>query len=72
MLHRREPVPAPIVTRLGLGRRREVREEIERRVRADLRVARQLKIPRRRTQMPVPEEALNRVEVNATLEQVRG
>ena len=58
-------------TRSALRRRREARQEIERRVRTDLRVTRQLKVPRGRADVAVAEQALNRVDVDAGLEQVR-
>ena len=46
-------------------------EQIERRAGAHLRVPGQLKVARGRTDVPVPEQALNRVDVDAGLEQVR-
>ena len=50
---------------------REPCEEIERGVRADLRVARQLEVPGRRTDVAVTEQTLNGVEIDTGLEQVR-
>src|SRR5262245_25010933 len=56
----------------ALRRRREPRQEIERRVGTDLRVARQVKVPGGGTDVPVAEQSLNGMQVNAGFQQVRG
>ncbi|MBF8301126.1 MAG: hypothetical protein HW394_1496, partial [Acidobacteria bacterium] len=49
----------------------ESTEEIQGRARPDLRVPRQLQVPRRGREMAVAHESLNRVEVHAGFEQMR-
>ena len=58
---------------LPRGRRRgaERREEIERRARGDRRVLGQLEVARGGPEVPVPEQALDGLEVDPRLEQVR-
>ena len=56
---------------LALRRRRETREQIERRVRADLRVPGQVEIPGRGRDVAVAEQPLNRVDVDTGFQQVR-
>ncbi len=46
-------------------------QEIRRRPRPGLRVAGQLKVPSRGTEMAVPQQPLNRVDVDAGFEQMR-
>jgi hypothetical protein len=58
-------------TRSGLRRRGEPREQIERGAGAHLGEPRQLKVAGRRTDVPVPEQSLDRVDVDARFEQVR-
>ena len=58
-------------TAVALWRRREPLEQIERGVGAHVRVAGQLKVAGRRTDVRVPEEPLNRVDVNTRFEEVR-
>ena len=57
----------------GLPQRRrgEPLQQIERRVRPHLCVAGQLKVARRRTDVPVPKQPLDRVDVDTGFEQVR-
>ena len=54
-----------------LRRRGKPCQEIERGVGADLRMARQLEVAGRRTDVAVSEQALNGVDVDASLEEVR-
>ena len=66
------PVPDGTAhTGLALRRRREPLEQIERRTGGHLRVAGQLKVAGRRTDVRMPEQPLNRVKVHAAFEQVR-
>ena len=55
----------------ALRRRGESREQIERGAGAHLGVPRQLQVARRRTDVPVPEQPLDRVD-RPRFEQVRG
>ena len=52
------------------GRGRKFREQVERGAGRDRRVLRQLKVARGRTEVPVPEQPLNRVQVDACFEQM--
>jgi hypothetical protein len=57
----------------GLPRGRvESREKIQGRPRRDLRVSRQLEIPRGRRQVTVPQQALDRVEIDPRFQAVGG
>ena len=59
-------------TGLSRWRRREPREQVERGAGAHLGVSGQLKVAGRRTDVPVPEQPLDRVDVDARFQQVRG
>src|SRR3970040_890920 len=58
--------------KLRLRPRRETREQIERRVRADLGVLGQMEIPGRGRDVAVAEQPLNRVDIDPAFQEVRG